>query len=375
MIWAVFALMTGAAVLCALWPLARRRDGPEGEARTIAFYKAQIAEIDRDVARGQLPEAEAGGARIEAARRLIAASEQGAASAAADDKTRMRRRAAALVIVIGVPLVTLGFYARFGNPQARDEPILARLNDPSRSDDLGAAVAKIEAHLIAHPEDGLGFKVVAPAYMRLARYDEAVKAYGEALRLLGDNPAIRADYGEAQVAAAAGVVTADARTSFQQALAKKPDLPKARYYIALAAEQDGDKPGAADLYQKLLSDAEPNAPWAPLVRQRLVALGEGGPAPSAKIDAPPAQEAAGIASLGAEQQQAAIRGMVDRLAARLEEKADDPEGWRKLIRAYSVLQETDKAKAALAKAREALNGDDAAKRALDTLAKELGLES
>ena len=54
---------------------------------------------------------------------------------------------------------------------------------------------------------------------------------------------------------------------------------------------------------------------------------------------------------------------------------DDPEGWRKLIRAYSVLQETDKAKAALAKAREALNGDAAAKRALDTLAKELGLES
>jgi cytochrome c-type biogenesis protein CcmH len=375
MIWAVFVLMTAAAVLCALWPLVRRRGRQEGEARTIAFYKAQIAEIDRDVARGQLPEAEAGGARIEAARRLIAASEQGAASAGADDKTRMRRRAAALVILIGVPLVTLGFYARFGSPRAPDAPIVARLNDPSHKDDLGVAVAKIEAHLIAHPEDGLGFKVVAPAYMRLARYDEAVKAYSEALRLLGDNPETRADYGEAQVAAAAGIVTADGRASFQQALAKKPDLPKARYYMALAAEQDGDKPGAADLYRKLLADAAPNAPWAPLVRQRLAALGGGEPAPSAKIDAPPAEEAAGIASLGPEQREAAIRGMVDRLAARLEEKADDPEGWRKLIRAYSVLQETDKAKAALAKAREALNGDAAAKRALDTLAKELGLES
>ncbi len=63
MIWLVFALMTGAALFCALWPLARRRVASEGEARTIAFYKAQLAEIDRDVDRGQLPEDEAQAAR------------------------------------------------------------------------------------------------------------------------------------------------------------------------------------------------------------------------------------------------------------------------------------------------------------------------
>ena len=373
MIWLVFALMTGAALFCALWPLARRGVAGEGEARTVGFYKAQLAEIERDVARGQLPEGEAQGARIEAARRLIAAGERAEVNAPAGG--RGRRVAAAVIILVGVPLVALGVYSRYGNPNEPDEPIVARLSNPSVNDDLYAAVAKIESHLIAHPNDGPGFKVVAPAYMRLGRYDQAVKAFSEALRLLGDNPDLRADYGEAQVATAGGIVTADARASFQQALAKKPQSAKARYYLALAAEQDGDKPRAAEMYQTLLADAPPNAPWAQAVRDRLAALGEKAPAPTAKVDAPPSEEAAAIASLTPDQRQAAIRGMVDRLAARLAAKGDDPEGWLRLIRAYSVLQEQDKAKQALAKAREALAGDDSAKRDLEALAKELGLES
>lgn len=374
MIWVVFALMTGAAVLCALWPLTRKRGEAEGEGRAMAFYKAQIAEIDRDVERGQLPLAEAEGARIEASRRLIAAGER-AARGGVEQPRSPRRAVAALLILVGVPVVTLGFYARYGNPGEPDEPIAARLNDPAHRDDLQAAIAKIESHLLSHPNDGAGFKVIAPAYMRMGRFDDAVKAYGEALRLLGENSDLRADYGEAQVAAAGGVVTADARASFQQALAKDSQSAKARYYLALAAEQDGDKPRAGEMYKKLLAEAPPNAPWAAMVRMRLAALGEAAPTPAAKVAAPPSDEAAAIASLSPEQRQVAIHGMVDRLAARLAAKGDDPVGWLRLIRAYSVLQEQDKAKAALVKAREALTGNDAAKRDLDALAKELGLES
>ena len=38
-----------------------------------------------------------------------------------------------------------------------------------------------------------------------------------------------------------------------------------------------------------------------------------------------------------------IRGMVESLAARLEEDPDDPEGWRRLARSYTVLGEPEKA--------------------------------
>jgi cytochrome c-type biogenesis protein CcmH len=149
-------------------------------------------------------------------------------------------------------------------------------------------------------------------------------------------------------------------------LAKQGDLSKARYYIGLAAEQDGDKPKAIALYQKLLDDAPARAPWLAIVRERLAGLGA--PAPAAGGGA-----AAAIAALGPEAQQAAIRGMVDNLAARLAQNGGDAQGWLRLIRAYCVLHDTDKAKDAMAQARRALAGNEPAGRDLDALAQEFGL--
>jgi len=54
-----------------------------------------------------------------------------------------------------------------------------------------------------------------------------------------------------------------------------------------------------------------------------------------------------------------IRGMVDRLAARLEADPDDAEGWQRLGRARAVLGERDQAAAAYARAG-ALRPDDMA---------------
>ena len=64
--------------------------------------------------------------------------------------------------------------------------------------------------------------MIAPVYMRLERYEDAARAYSEALRLLGEDGARRAAYGEALVAAAGGVVTDNAREAFMKALADEP---------------------------------------------------------------------------------------------------------------------------------------------------------
>ena len=77
MVWVVLVAMTGLAIGIALWPLgfgrARRSDSPS----EVAFYRAQLSEIDRDVERGQLPLDEAAAARAETARRLLAANAEG----------------------------------------------------------------------------------------------------------------------------------------------------------------------------------------------------------------------------------------------------------------------------------------------------------
>ncbi len=360
MLWFVLAGMTGLAVLCALWPLAFRGKGGAGAASEAVFYKAQLAEIERDVERGQLPAEEAAAARAEAARRLIAASAAPPAVLGGAESPTPRRIAAALIL-IAVPLIALAFYAALGRPDVPDAPLAGRAADVKSAEGLEAAIAHIEAHLAASPDDGRGWAVIAPVYMRLGRFDDAVNAFREALRLKGESAAMRADYGEALVGAAGGVVTADARAAFDKALAEQPGLPAARFYLGLAAEQDGDKPKAIEIYQGLLGAAPAGAPWAPALEARLAALKGGALAPSPS--SAPADDA----------QAAMIRGMVERLATRLAQKGGDALEWQRLIRAYSVLHEPDKARDALAAARKALAADAQAGRELDALAQELGL--
>jgi cytochrome c-type biogenesis protein CcmH len=206
--------------------------------------------------------------------------------------------------------------------------------------------------------------------MHIGRFDDAVAAYGEILRLDGESAERRAAYGEALVGAAGGVVTADARAAFDKALAEQPGLPAARYYLGLAAEQDGDKPKAIAIYQGLLSETPADAPWAAALEARLAAVkGE---------SAPPAPAPAAVASAAPaatdDAQQAMIRGMVERLATRLAQRGGDANEWGRLIRSYAVLHEPDKASEALAAARKALAGDATAGPGLDALARELGIE-
>jgi cytochrome c-type biogenesis protein CcmH len=359
MVWFVLAGMAACAVLAALWPLLRpsRPMKADPAANEAAFYKAQLEEIRRDVERGLLPQGEAESARAEAARRLIAAASGPSEAAAPAPRNRL---AAAVLIAVGLPAIAFPLYARLGQPMLPDEPLASRKVAPQSNGEIEAAVAAVEARLTAKPDDGKGWAVIAPVYMRLQRYSDAAHAYAEALRILGEEPLRRAAYGEALVAAAGGVVTDEARQAFDRALTEQPGQPQARYYLALATEQDGKKADAIRDYQALLGDSPPDAPWRSMVNAHLAAL-KGGPAP--------AMEAAAIP----EAQRPMIEGMVSKLATRLASNGGGVDEWSRLIRAYTVLHEADKAKAALVDAHKALASDANAVASLDALARDLGL--
>ncbi len=369
MLWFILAGMAAIAALAAIWPVLRvSPPSPDAGPATseAAFYKAQLDEIQRDVERGQLPLSEAANARAEAARRLLAAGSEASKHPSSPSRAGARLAAAAL-IAVGVPAVALPLYATLGQPQMPDQPLASRARASLASDDIEAAVAGVESHLIAKPDDGKGWAVIAPVYMRLERYEDAARAYSEALRLLGEDGARRAAYGEALVAAAGGVVTDKARESFMKAVAVEPGQPQARFYLALAAEQDGKKDAAIKAYESLIADAPPDAHWVEAVRTRLASL-KGAP--------PPGTEAGGEAGAPAgvpEAQKAMIEGMVSRLATRLASAGGSVDEWTRLIRAYTVLHQADKAKAALADARKALAPDPNAVASLDALARNLGL--
>ncbi|MGI8570846.1 MAG: c-type cytochrome biogenesis protein CcmI [Methylocella sp.] len=364
MLWLIFAVFTAVAVLSVLWPLAK---APRGVARGeigIAIYKAQLAEIERDEAQRVVAPEDAQGAKAEAARRLMAAD---AAIEPLPAASRTRARLASVGVSIFVPVLALSLYATIGHPDMPDAPLAARLDASPARMDLAAAIAKIEAHLAQHPDDGRGFEVLAPVYLRMGRAGDAVSAARAALRLLGETPARHALYGETLVAAAKGVVTPEAKQSFEAAAAKDPSAAEPRFFLGLAAEQEGDKAGAREIWGRLVAEAPQGAPWAQALREKVAALGAG---PEATQDGLAAKSEA-LPEAG---QMTAIRGMVERLASRLAQNGQDVEGWLRLVRSYTVLHEPGKARSALIDAKRNLAGDPNALVRIETLARELGLE-
>lgn len=374
-LWVSIALMTAAAIFVVLWPLSRRRAAaPAGS--DLAVYRDQLDEVERDRAAGRIGGAEADATRIEVSRRLIAAADAASAEAAPAAAAPWRRRAAALAALVAFPLGTASLYLALGSPQLPGAPLAARAEQPPAQSSLLTLVAQVEAHLAKNPEEGRGWEVVAPVYMRLGRFEDAVKARRNAVRLLGATAEREADLGEALVAAANGVVTAEAKAAFERALALEAKDFKARFFLGLAAEQDGQREAAADAWRALLKDAPPGAPWTALVREALARVdntppsSDGPPAPPG----PTAEDVAAASDMAPDQRAAMIRGMVERLAERLKQDGSDVEGWLRLVRAYTVLGDRDKARAAVADARRALGAEQDKLRRLDELVKGLGLE-
>jgi cytochrome c-type biogenesis protein CcmH len=376
-LWLAVALMTVAAIFAVLWPLAR----PASRLRSgsdVAVYRDQLEEIERDRAAGLIADQEAAAAQVEVSRRLIAAADAQTSTSppAAAASAVWRRRAVALVALVMLPFGAAAIYLVLGSPALPDQPLAPRLAAARGNQSVDNLIARVEAHLEQKPDDGRGWEVIAPVYVRLGRFEDAVKARRNALRLNGETAEREAALGEALVFAANGVVTAEAKAAFEQAVALDAGYVQARYFLGLAAEQDGNRTQAAAIWRALIEGAPPDAPWLDFVRRALARVG-GEPAPAASgpnQSGPSEEQVAASADLPPDQRNTMIRSMVERLAERLTHDGTDVEGWLRLVRSYMVLGERDKARAAAGNARRALAADPGKLQRLDDLVKGLGLE-
>jgi cytochrome c-type biogenesis protein CcmH len=368
MLWFVLALMTVAAIFAVLWPLARRVPLPAGS--DVAVYRDQLDEIDRDRRAGLIGEREAEAARTEISRRLLAAADA-APVVLPRSHVAWRRRATALTALVLLPLGAASLYLLLGSPDLTGQPQAAlRETDPEQSP-IAELVGRVEAHLEQSPEDGRGWEVLGPVYMRLGRYNDAVNARKNALRLLGPTAEREADLGEALTGAQNGVVTAEAKEAFDRAVRLDPRDVRSRYFIGLAAEQDGRPKEAAAVWRELLAEAPGDAGWTGFVRQSLARVD-----PDAAVlpPGPSAEDIAAAGEMSSEQRDTMVRNMVSRLAERLKQDGGDVEGWLRLLRAYMVLGDKEQARAAADDARRALAGEPDKLKRVDELMKGLGLE-
>ena len=374
-VWLIFAVLTGAAIWAVLRPLiATPKDKPASEAEfEVTLYRDQLAEIDRDLARGTIGEAEAESARLEVSRRLLAADEEARKGEPDEAAGPGTRKWVALGIIVLVPLFSLGIYLTRGSPEIPDQPLLARLDKPAQELPLPGLIAKVERHLKQHPDDAQGWAVLAPAYMRIGQADKAIDAVSRLMAIKGESADLYAERGQLRVLGARGEVTDAAREDFRAAVKLDPGHPKANYYLGLADIEDGKKKAAETRWQQLVDKAPKDAPWLPGLKARLAELKSGTltaqPPTGAAGPGPNAADVAAAGQMSPEQRQQMIEGMVARLASKLEDKPDDLAGWQRLIRAYRVLGDDEKADDALNKAkahfadnRDALKQLDAAAR-------------
>lgn len=401
LLWLGFAVLSAVVLAFVLRPLWSASAGG-ADADAAAVFRDQLAEVAADLERGLIEPAEAAAARNEIARRLLATdaaqathpstpeaaapmaagpaatgtTATGTAAAGAESAlTHVQRIAAALAV--GVPVMAIAVYWSVGSPGLPDRPLAARLKAPLETADVGRLIATVEARLASHPEDGQGWDVIAPVYLRGGAFAKAAEAYGHAIRLLGETPRRLAGFAEATVRINRGTVTAPAREAWAKLARLEPERPEPRFWLAVAEEQAGRLAEAIAGYRALLASAPADASWRALVVERIAAAEArlGGGAGATAPRGPSEGDVAAAENLPPADRQRMIEGMVASLAERLAADGRDLAGWQRLIRAYAVLGRKEQALAALKSARGNFEREPASLAALADLARALGLET
>lgn len=364
------AIALGITVLLARALLTARREGMLDAAESdIAVYKDQLREVDRDLARGVLSEAEARAVRTEVARRLLDADRRRGAA-----QRTGRGRALPAVVLVAIMLIagSLALYSFVGAPGLRDMPLEARLAAieaarASRPDQVSAEAAardvlpapgevdpafldlmeRLRKALETRPDDVRGLRLLAENEARLGNFAAARAAQERLVAVLGSDatPEEVERLLDLMVFAAGGFVSPEAEAVLHRLLADDPRSGAGRYYLGLMEAQAGRADRAFGIWRRLLEEGPETAPWIPVIRAEISRV-----AAAAGVDyqppAPRGPSQADIAAAGAmsaDDRQAMIRSMVAGLAERLADEGGPPEDWARLITSLGVLGETDRA--------------------------------
>jgi cytochrome c-type biogenesis protein CcmH len=340
----LLALLTAGTVGVLLIPLLRTRlratDRLQGD---LAIYRDQLAELERERAAGSLAAPEAAAARTEIERRILTAADKDSGIAPKPAAALHRFLPPALCLLI--PAFALGLYLQIGDPGLPSAPFVPHPTAPAGTPtetgpSLDQRIASARARLKDKPDD-----------------PEALSALGELL-----------------TQQAQGIVPQPAVDLFRRALDKQPGDARALFYLGLHEAQAGDAKAALGRWLDLEARSPEGAPWLPMLRGEIERV-----ARQANIDpksirpdrkppppvaaAPPAmsgmpqptpEEREAMAKMTPQERQQAIRGMVDRLDAKLRAsppgRLEDRDGWLRLANARRVLGQPDKAAEAYARA-------------------------
>ena len=367
----------------------------------VAVYKDQLAEIDRDLARGVLGDQEAEQVRLEVSRRLLDADKrQGNGNVAQSDNPRLALAIVSIVILIGGGAI----YAGIGAPGMSDLPIKSRLTaletvresrmsqadaeeraraelpQPAEvSEDYLALMERLRAAIEERPDDIQGLTLLAQNEARIGRYSESRAAQERLIEAKGGDASLTDQLRllDVMVFAAAGYVSPEAEALLRRILDDAPGSGPAQYYLGLVEAQNGRADRAFPIWRRLLEASPPDAPWVPVIRQEIaaVAAAAGVQYRPPEVRGPTTADIAAAEELTAEERQDMIRGMVAGLNDRLATEGGPAQDWARLITALGVLGETARAKEIADEARLVFAGDESALGLIEDARSRAGIEN
>lgn len=290
----VAMLLLSLAVLLA--PLLKEGTPPilgKDEASLRTLYRGQLAELGQEHIRGNLGNAEHVQAVDELHRRLLQELDRHR-MAGSWQRNPWLHRASALVLALLLPVLSLALYKQVGDPRAAAQ--LAQTAAGAHGESAGevngaqiqAMIESLAARLRAEPQNLDGWIMLARSYDTLERFDDAARAYGEALKEAGRRnvePAVQArlhaDRADVLASARGGDLEGPAGAAITQALLLDPRQPKALALAGTAAARRGDITVARQHWKLLLAQLEPGSDMALRVQDDLLTLENLGQAPSA----------------------------------------------------------------------------------------------
>ena len=397
--WVSAAAMAGLVAMVLLQALLRARDQDMAATPDLDVYRDQLAEVGRDLVRGTLTQVEGDRLRLEVQRRMLDADRAMAATSAPPPNRH-------LPLIAGVVIVALlaagGLYWDLGVPGYPDLPLSERLASadaayaarPSQDQaeaqqppfappadldpKLAALLTQLRGALKTRPDDLQGHVLLAQNEASLGNFAAARKAQQAVVRLKADTTT--ADdlsfLAYAMVRAAGGLVTPEAEQVVVQLLKRDPHSGWGRFYSGLMFAEIGRPDRSFALWQPLLADSPPDAPWYDPVHRQIEDIAAAAGIAYTLPDAAPGPDAATVAAAAAmsnTDRTAMIATMVDGLEARLNSAGGPVEDWSRLITSLGVLKDLPRAKTAYAAAQAAFAGKPGALSALQAAAKNAGL--
>ena len=354
MIWILAAMMAAATVLALIWPLGSK-DAEDGgrQAKAMAIYEDQLAELDRDAERGLITAEEARAASVEIKRRMLA-------TAAQQDTARQSSGKRAIVATaLAVPLAAAALYTQIGSPDIPAIPFAERGAEQQDARELQALITELRSRLEADPSGGetRGWVLLGSTLMNMGRPTQAVEAFTQVVERPDATSGVWSQYAEALITAEQGIVTPRASNAISRAMELDASNPAASYYRAIELDQEGDTAGARKMLLERIAVETAFAPWMPTFLQTANQMGARiglDPVDPPEFEAPrgPSQDdVAAAADMSPEERMAFIRSMVDGLETRLADEPENLEGWLQLARSLVVLGEEERAFQALQKAQ------------------------